>query len=420
MPRIRPNLRFEAKDNGYCAAIGHESITALVASGEVSAMRTTCLNFNLGVLPWYPMERHQISDRLELLVNLDTRNVVLSYRELTVKGTGLNMSADRFYNAQSSSGWIHSGTEIGLENPGFTSGNMRILHGPNEYCVKFPENADGTFAPAEHFRASLTKTPESGYVVTFNDSGEPWLFTGQGWFVSQTDRNGNANTNRYRPDGSLASITDSQGRVTTFNRDTQGRDSSLTDPTGQTFGNYVYTAGRLSELSDRAGQKVKFGYDTARDLLTSVTDGRGNTWKLEYDPDSTRITKLTEPTRDGTGAAVQGHRRPRSRPVAHLDGQQRRQRHDQRDAALHDLRLRPAAEPDRDEAGDRSQERRRLHRLGTSSPADADHRRVGQPGDPRLRRQRQRDPHPLDGAERGHRSAALHRTHGPGRVQKGR
>ncbi|MCP2242359.1 RHS repeat-associated core domain-containing protein [Lentzea aerocolonigenes] len=274
------------------------------APGDASAMRTTCLNYNLGVLPWYPMERHQISDRLELLVNLDTRNVVLSYRELTIKGTGLNMSADRFYNAQTAYNWIHSGTEIGLEDPGFTNAKMRILHGPNGYCVEFPENEDGTFAPAKHFRASLTKTPEGGYVVTFNDSGERWLFTGKGWFVSQTDRNGNANTNRYRPDGSLASITDSQGRVTTFNRDAQGRDSSLTDPTGLTFGNYIYDDDLISELTDRAGNKVKFGYDTERDLLTSVTDGRGNIWKLEYETDSSQITKLSEPTRDGTGAST--------------------------------------------------------------------------------------------------------------------
>ncbi|GHH32479.1 RHS repeat protein [Lentzea cavernae] len=274
------------------------------ASGEVSALRSTCVSSNLGVLPWYPMERHQISDRLELLVNLDTRNVVLSYRELTIKGTGLNMSADRFYNAKAAYNWVHSGTEIGLEDPGFTVGNSRILHGPNGYCVEFPENADGTFAPAEHFRASLTKSPEGGYVVTFNDSGERWLFTGKGWFVSQTDRNGNANTNRYRPDGSLASITDSQGRVTTFNRDAQGRDSSLTDPTGQTYGNYVYEDDLISELTDRAGNKVKFGYDTERNLLTSVTDGRGNTWKIEYDPDYSQISKLTEPTRDGAGAST--------------------------------------------------------------------------------------------------------------------
>ncbi|WP_053739546.1 RHS repeat domain-containing protein [Nocardia sp. NRRL S-836] len=95
-----------------------------------------------------------------------------------------------------------------------------------------------------------------------------------------------------------------QGRVTTFNRDAQGRDASLTDPTGQTFGNYVYTDGRLSEFTDRAGGKVRFGYNVQRVLLTSVTDGRGNTWKLEYDPDRSQISKLTEPTRDGTGAAT--------------------------------------------------------------------------------------------------------------------
>lgn len=268
------------------------------------ATRSTCLNDELGVLPWYPMERHPISDRLELLVNLYNFNVVLSYRELTVKGTGLNMSFSRFYNAQDYPNWISSGTEIGLENPGFTTGNMRILHGPNGYCVSFPEKADGTFAPAEHFHASLTKTPEGGYIVTFNSSGERWLFTGSGWFVAQIDRNGNANTNRYRPDGSLASITDSQGRVTTFNRDAQGRDASITDPTSLTYGNYVYDEeGRLIELTDRAGNKVKFGYGVDHGKLISVTDARNNNWRLEYSQYGD-ITKLTEPTADGIGATT--------------------------------------------------------------------------------------------------------------------
>ncbi|AXX30303.1 hypothetical protein KCV87_05435 [Actinosynnema pretiosum subsp. pretiosum] len=54
--------------------------------GVGTASAIGCIADNDGVLPWFPMERHPISDRLELMVNLSNRNVVLAYRELTVSG----------------------------------------------------------------------------------------------------------------------------------------------------------------------------------------------------------------------------------------------------------------------------------------------------------------------------------------------
>ncbi|MFF5100794.1 hypothetical protein, partial [Actinosynnema sp. NPDC000082] len=74
-----------------------------------------CLADNDGVLPWFPMERHQISDRLELMVNLSNRNAVLAYRELTVKGTGLHLSVNWFLNTQEGYGsWERGYDRIGL------------------------------------------------------------------------------------------------------------------------------------------------------------------------------------------------------------------------------------------------------------------------------------------------------------------
>ncbi|WP_447007252.1 RHS repeat-associated core domain-containing protein [Saccharothrix isguenensis] len=274
---------------------------------DVQPRRLTCSGSDYGVLPSYPMERHQVSDRFEILVNLSNRNAVLAYRELTVKGTGLNLTVDRFlntYDGVSPGGdWLLSYENIGLE---VFDGQLVILHGPNGYCEVFDDNGDGTYGPAPKVDAKLTKTPDGGYVVSFDGSDERWLFTANGWLVSQTDRNGNTITNYYSPDGDLASVVDTQGRTTAFAYDAQGRPQSITDPSGLTFGNYAYTAaGQISEFTDRSGSKIKIEYSAADPYVPSaVIDPRGNAWRFEYDPSSQRLTKLTKPTPDGTGSST--------------------------------------------------------------------------------------------------------------------
>ncbi|MCP2098960.1 RHS repeat-associated core domain-containing protein, partial [Actinosynnema pretiosum] len=253
-----------------------------------------CLADNDGVLPWFPMERHQISDRLELMVNLSNRNAVLAYRELTVKGTGLHLSVNWFLNTQEGYGsWERGYDRIGLRQ--YDTG--ALLYGPSGECVWFDKNADGSFAPAERLHTKLTRTPEGGYVVTFDSSGERWLFTGSGWLVSQSDRNGNALTMGYAPEGHVSSVTDSQTRVTTFAHDADGLPRSITDPAGETYGDYAYDGGSIREFTDRAGERTKVSYirDAADwKLPGAITDPRGNTYSLEYDS-ARRLTALTKP-----------------------------------------------------------------------------------------------------------------------------
>ncbi|MFD1145763.1 RHS repeat-associated core domain-containing protein [Saccharothrix hoggarensis] len=276
-------------------------------AGDMQAQRSTCAGEDYGILPSYPMERHQVSDRLELLVNLHTRNVVFAYRELTVKGTGLNLTVDRFFNTAASSvngtEWLLSYDTVGLE---VYPGQGVIFHGPNGYCEWFDDNLDGTYAPAPKVDARLTKTPDGGFVVSFDGSDERWLFTARGWLVSQTDRNGNAVTNRYAPDGKLVSVVDTQGRVTTFNYDDQGRPASITDPSGLTFGDRVYgTNGTLREFGDRAGGRIRIEYTPGySNLPSAIIDPQGRAYRFEYDLSTLRLTKLTKPTADGVGVAT--------------------------------------------------------------------------------------------------------------------
>ncbi|MDU0294845.1 RHS repeat-associated core domain-containing protein, partial [Saccharothrix longispora] len=239
------------------------------------------------------MERHPITDRLELMVNLHTGNTVLAYRELTIKGTGIDLSVDQFFDGEDQDGrWRLGQDSISLERYSSTS---LMLRGPNGYCLRFYQNVDGSYAPSHALNAKATATPEGGWVVEFNSTAERWWFNANGWLLSQSDRNGNTNTVSYDAAGKLVSITDSQGRVTTIGYDAQGRRSAITDPTGTRFGDYVYDSrGLMTEFTDRAGGKTKIEYTAAYPYVpTTITDPRGAVYRLQFSWN--RLLKLTKP-----------------------------------------------------------------------------------------------------------------------------
>ncbi|MGM1065703.1 RHS repeat-associated core domain-containing protein [Saccharothrix sp. Mg75] len=272
--------------------------------GEVGAQTIACTTWDRpGALPSYPMERHRISDRLELSVNLSNGNVMVVARDLTLPGTGLNLSVDHVYNSQ---GWgsddfgnwqLSTGSGVGLW---LWNGSVELF-GPNGYCVSFDERPDGGYTSPPGIDATLTKAADGTFTATFHDSQEKWRFDADGWFTSQEDRNGNTNTMHYGPDGDLASITDSQGRVTSFASDDQGRVTSITDPSGLSFGGYTYDDGKLTRFADRDGKQVALEYDDDG-LLTRLTDARGGVYALGWS--DRRVASLTKPLAGGTTATT--------------------------------------------------------------------------------------------------------------------
>lgn len=269
----------------------------------------TCVNFvRVGTQPWFPMDRYAISDRTELLVNRSTGNAVITDRALTVKGTGLNMSFDAVYNSRATYGgalgayWnISSGPDIYLE----LRIGVAVLHDPTGYCSEYDRNADGSWATPQGSHATLTTLPDGKYALSQDNSGETWLFTGDGRLFSQADRNGHTITYRYNPaDASLASITDTQGRVTTANYDSDGRFMSITDPTGSIAGAYSWDPKivRLNGITNRAGDKMSFRLD-ADGRVTSLTTTLGRVYTLTYDADG-RVTQVAEPNYDGVASTT--------------------------------------------------------------------------------------------------------------------
>ncbi|MFE9749012.1 RHS repeat-associated core domain-containing protein [Saccharothrix saharensis] len=280
-------------------------VPAAPEEGQLGTRRVTCSSSDSqGALPSYPMERHRISDRLELAVNLDNGNLLVVARDLTLKGTGLNLSIDHVYN---SAGWGTNGFDNWQLNTGrgvylslWDSGSVE-MQGPNGYCVLFQPNGDGGYKRVPGLNAALTKGADGAFTLVFDSSQEKWRFNANGWLLSQSDRNGNTNTMAYTADGNTASITDSQGRVTKFGHDSY-RITSITDPAGLTFGNFTYTGDKLTGYTDRDGKTVSLTY-AGTNRLNSITDANGGKYTIGY-TDDYRVSSLTKPLAGGTTATT--------------------------------------------------------------------------------------------------------------------
>jgi RHS repeat-associated protein len=250
-----------------------------------------------GLRPFYPLERFKVSDRMEILVNLSSGNLVITQDDFTLKGTGQDLTISHVYNnlvPNSGSfgiGWTMSlGADVGL----VVDGANVILHGPSNYCATYTPNANGGYTAPSGMNARLSKETDGTFTLVFDSSEDKWRFTAQGRLTSQADRNGNANTFNYNPNGTLASITDSQGRVTTVTTNAAGLVTRITDPTGSNVATYTYNDNnQLTSLVDRTGHTVTIGWDAGFNL-TSITDPSGNAYCFHYDS-SDRVTEVSVP-----------------------------------------------------------------------------------------------------------------------------
>ncbi|WP_435111752.1 RHS repeat-associated core domain-containing protein [Nocardiopsis synnemataformans] len=266
---------------------------------------------NRGIQSWYPLERHQISDRMELTVNTQGGNLVLRHRDLTMAGTGLDLSISSFYNSELSyGGWsLSHGQDVGLS----TFRDDVIFQGPSGYCATFTLEENGSYTPPSGVNADLEELDNGRYELTFHRGeyeDQVWTFTTNGWLHSQADRNGNTNHMRYDSDGELVSIVDTQERITTFTWDRWVL-PTITDPTGETAVSRTWddkVSNSLIAFTDRAGQELEFGYRQGKSglngkLLTSVTDATGAVWKIAYN-DNDQVSSLTVPDGSEDGATT--------------------------------------------------------------------------------------------------------------------
>ncbi|MFB9803904.1 hypothetical protein, partial [Streptomonospora salina] len=254
---------------------------------------------NRGVQNHYPMQRHQISDRLELDVNLENGNTVLRHRDLTIPGTGIDLSLSSVYNSQDlgTNGWkLNTGTDVGLDF--ITDSDDVVFRGPSGFCETFTDQGGGDFSSPEDMDADLEELDNGRYSLTFHEgpyTDQMWTFTADGWLYSQSDHNGNTQTLGYDSDGLITSVVDDQDRVTELDwHDLRIGLTEITDPTGATAAEYAYNAdGLLTAITDRAGETVSFAYDDNHHLA-EITNARGHVWNLDHNTDG-RLTELDQP-----------------------------------------------------------------------------------------------------------------------------
>ncbi|MEU4519411.1 RHS repeat-associated core domain-containing protein [Amycolatopsis sp. NPDC024027] len=268
----------------------------------------TCLTGGpVGTQPWFPMDRYPISDRTELLVNRASGNAMITDRELTIKGTGLDMSFDATYNSEDIWGnelgghWtISAGHDINL----WVGTYEVIVRDATGYCSEYTKNDDGSFTTPSGSHATLTKLADGTYHLTQDDSGQVQSFTSSGQLSSQADRNGRTITYRYNADSSLTSITDTQGRVTTLTSDSDGLLRTVTDPTGQVAASYSWDPQlyKVNGITNRAGDKMSFGLD-ADGRITTLTTTLGRVYTLSYDGHGA-VTQVAEPNYDGVASVT--------------------------------------------------------------------------------------------------------------------
>jgi RHS repeat-associated protein len=261
----------------------------------------------LGSQPMYSNYTHQLTDRSGLSVNVANGNLVVQTQDEQVAGTGLDLDLGRTFNGLSGVGnaianqWtLDAGQDIGLYT--FADGSIDF-YGPDGLQAPFILPAGGTaYTSPSWLPVTLVKLGGGSYQLTFNRSGEKYLFSSGGVLSSLQDKNGNAITYNYTGTN-LTSITDTQGRVTTVSYDSNGYIKQLTDSSSRT---YKYSTngstGNLTSYTDPAGKITSYTYNSNYDL-TKIVDPLGNIVVIGYNS-SSEVTSVKYVTNNTTLAGL--------------------------------------------------------------------------------------------------------------------
>ena len=258
----------------------------------------------LGELPRYEFERRQLTERLDLGVNVANGNLLVRATDVQFEDTDLDFSLERFFNGQSEywgligNGWtLNKGYDIALR---FHWDDSVSVDGPSGYTVPFIKRSDGSFSPPPGVDQRLVQNVDGTYTLTLIESGERLVFDADGFLVAETDPDGGRIEYRYDPySWHLTEIVDNEGRTIRFAYDEWGYVSTITDPWGGVH-RYEYDwDGNLVAHADPTGKRTDFYYDLSYNLVR-VRDSDGTATKIGYDAKDrvTSITTVTDPATD--------------------------------------------------------------------------------------------------------------------------
>ncbi len=258
-----------------------------------------------GAVPFYTFEDETLNDRMNLRVNVRSGNLLFTASDVGIKGTGIDLSLERYYNSlaghsdQMGYGWRQSlGDDITLTF--LADGNAEFL-APTGFKALFVRQTDGSFKAPLGLHVQMSRAANNDWLLTYNDSQTRLRFPSAGGDVQLVeDKNGNTIDPVYSgPQQELGTVVDSQGRTSSFTYDSSTRLTKVTDPSGRTF-QYGYTGSDLTSYTDPAGKVTTYAYDGVHNL-TKITDPRGNETRLTY-TSSGRVTSFKRVTDPATGA----------------------------------------------------------------------------------------------------------------------
>lgn len=255
----------------------------------------------LGEEAWYTYWSQRLDDRMELKVNVADGNLIVHAVDLHIRGTGLDLNIERFYNSLSATatdlgaGWVlNTGADVNLV---FNQDGSVTFNALGGYAALYVPDGTGGYTDAPGLDATLLHQVDGTWRLTFHRTGLRFNFSSAGRITNEEDKNQNHINFTYNDAGRLTAITDTQGRVTSFTSDSAGRITKLTDPTGRTT-TYTYDSNNnLVAAKDLAGKTTTFAYTGS--TLTQITDPNGHITQCSYDT-LHRVTSIL----DATGAST--------------------------------------------------------------------------------------------------------------------
>ena len=282
----------------------------------------------IGARRFFTFEEQSLNDRMTAKVNVANGNLLLAARDLSIAGTGLDATVQRFYNSLSTAtddnsglgaGWVlGDAPTVRLESPTGTAPgthSTRVMFvGPSGYKAQFDKNTAGGYVrPAPGIDADLTYLAGTGeYRLDWHDKTRYFFAAADGLLRHQQDKQGNQITYTYQTpvtaDSRLDYATDTQGRKIDFTYDSNDRLESVTDVAGGRT--YVYGYDAASRLASskitsyglgtdtlNLGAATSYGYDSSGRLDT-ITDAKGNLTRLTYDGTTRKVHELVRVTAD--------------------------------------------------------------------------------------------------------------------------
>ena len=193
--------------------------------------------------------------------------------------------------------------------------DVTLIQGDGQHLT-YTRQADGSYRALASDYNILVKNGDGSWKRT-SPQGVVELFNALGRLTRMEDRNGNAQTLAYEPNGialppgqwglttRLTAITDPSGRVTTLTYGADGYVSKVTDAVGRQYTLSHDASGNLTAISDPLGRVISYEYDAAH-LLVRYVYPKGSATTLAYDSQRRMTTHTDALGKSRTAAYADG------------------------------------------------------------------------------------------------------------------